>query len=234
MNHIRSTLTSVENDTDERDFDENDVADLEISPISSIGEVSNNASGSKHPPKKRRKSKSTGDELIMSCTDLISSVAKKQNNEQSTDSSKQIEDKDLLFGKTMAAMVKEIPDGMQKEMAKLECQQILIRYRFNPQPQPEHPLPQPSQYSQSQPNQYPRQPYQYSPPQPRQYPHQPMPRTLFSPPMSNNKHQVTHSQSQNHGQNPSHDIFSPPQTPTSPTQTLDLPSSPTYDHFIKL
>ena len=86
-----------------------------------------------HPPKKTQqivkqgKSKlSPSDDLLLSCTKVISSVAKRQNisagpiNETITD------DPDVLFGKTMALMAKEIPDGMQKEMAKLECQQVLI------------------------------------------------------------------------------------------------------------
>ena len=40
------------------------------------------------------------------------------------------EDEDDLFGKTMARFVKGISNEMAKEQAKLECQQLLFRYRF--------------------------------------------------------------------------------------------------------
>ena len=44
-------------------------------------------------------------------------------------------DADDLFGKTVAKLTKRIPDELMKEMAKIECQQILFRYRFQQQQQ---------------------------------------------------------------------------------------------------
>ena len=36
----------------------------------------------------------------------------------------------------MAQLISTLPDGMPKELAKLECQQVILRYRFNQNVQP--------------------------------------------------------------------------------------------------
>ena len=39
------------------------------------------------------------------------------------------DDPEDLFGKTMAYMAKQIQDDMSRDTAKIECQQIMLRYR---------------------------------------------------------------------------------------------------------
>ena len=73
------------------------------------------------------------------------------------------DDADELFGKMISRLVKEIHNQMNKEIAKIECQQILLRYRFQTS---QHSATQPQQYNQVQNN--------FSPPaplstQPQQY-----------------------------------------------------------------
>ena len=128
------------------------------------------------------------------------------------------DDPDVLFGKTMPIMAKEIPDGMQKEMAKLECQQVLIRYRF--QQTQNFYLQQQAYQQQTSRSLFPSQ-GSFSNNIPSQKPYHP-------------------PQTQNY-QQPSQQLYSPPRTPRAALQNQISPArsdrvnlSLSYDHFIRL
>ena len=80
---------------------------------------------------KRKKRNPTADDLILQATDVLASV-KEHSRKTSEDTPKQsaLVDADDLFFQSMARLAKEIPDPMSKEMAKIEIQQILFKYRF--------------------------------------------------------------------------------------------------------
>ena len=81
------------------------------------------------PYKKNSKGKRyAADDVLLQASDILASVAKRPNLPDSPQP-----DADDLFGQTMAKLIKEIPDDMTKEMAKIECQQVIFRYRFSPQ-----------------------------------------------------------------------------------------------------
>ena len=71
----------------------------------------------------------------MNASDVLASVAKRSEltspNPPKLPSPEM--ESDELFGQNMAHLVKEIPDAMCKEMAKLECQQIIFKCRFQSQ-----------------------------------------------------------------------------------------------------
>ena len=81
--------------------------------------------------KKGNRKLTASDSLLLKCSEVISSVRRANVPPPAPvtqDSSKC--DADTLFGKTMSQMIKAIPDGISKEMAKIDCQQVLLQYRF--------------------------------------------------------------------------------------------------------
>ena len=65
----------------------------------------------------------------MQCSDALS-LASLVNKRQCIEKKEDIDNPDFLFGKTCEKMIGDITDPMTKEMAKIEVQQFLVRYRF--------------------------------------------------------------------------------------------------------
>ena len=81
--------------------------------------------------KSRKKKRPVTDDLIFQSSSVMQSVAKHLNQRPVPASQPAREgDEDELFGKIMARLVKGISNDMVKEQVKLECQQLLFRYRF--------------------------------------------------------------------------------------------------------
>ena len=99
--------------------------------------------------KKGNRKLTASDSLLLKCSEVISSEGQMCPHPPQLPKIHRIS-VITLFGKTMSQMIKAIPDGISKEMAKIDCQQVLLRYRFQ---QPiQQPIRQPSyqQFSQQQ------------------------------------------------------------------------------------
>ena len=84
---------------------------------------------------KNKKKKTTADDLILQATNVLASVTNNNKKSPATPKTPQraIPDMDIvdeLFGTSIARQVANIKDPMLKEAAKIECQQVVFKYRF--------------------------------------------------------------------------------------------------------
>ena len=84
---------------------------------------------------KKKKKKTTTDDLILQATKVLASVTSNNQKSPATPKTPQraIPDMDIvdeLFGTSIARQVANIKDPMLKEAAKIECQQVVFKYRF--------------------------------------------------------------------------------------------------------
>ena len=103
--------------------------------------------------KSQKKKMPATDDLIFQSSGVMQFVVAKRLNQRPVPASQPAreEDEDDLLGKTMTRLVKGISNDMAKEQAKLECPQLLFRYRFQHilqhqnQPHFDSPLHSPTQ-----------------------------------------------------------------------------------------
>ena len=144
----------LDDDENEEDFErqavdteatEGPVAVSPVTPV--IKKPERPLKGSKSSVRKR---KLNHDDMLMQVSGALASISKRPPPTQiihtpSHPPPPREYDSDALFGKTMALMTKQIKDEMAKDMAKIECQQVMLRFRANntvhhdPYPQPSMP-----------------------------------------------------------------------------------------------
>lgn len=146
----------LDDDENEEDFErqavdteatEGPVAVFPVTPV--IKKPEPPLKGSKSSVRKR---KPNHDDMLMQVSGALAAISKRPPPTQIIHTPShppppppREDDSDALFGKTMALMAKQIKDEMAKDMAKIECQQVMLRFRANntvrhdPYPQPSMP-----------------------------------------------------------------------------------------------
>ena len=140
------TVSSISDEPLARDSDADEavyedetesIGEGEDSQATAIGNTPNppppirNVIGSRLP-KQLTPKKATSEDLIYQASSVLKSVAtnRRQPSPALPPTPIREDDTDELFGKTMTRLIKGVTNEMQKEMAKIECQEIIFRYRF--------------------------------------------------------------------------------------------------------
>ena len=142
MSSISDEPLARDSDADEAVYEDEteSIGEGEDSQATVIGNTPNppppirNAIGSK-TLKTTCSKKGTSEDLIYQASSVLKSI--ETNRMQPSPALPPIpireDDADELFGKAMTRLIKGVTNEMQKEMAKIECQQIIFRYRFTSQ-----------------------------------------------------------------------------------------------------
>ena len=125
----------VEKDNEERIEEDVDLNPDTPAPTSSspTPRVTNK---SKQPSSSyRSKIKKSSGDLLFQASSALKSIATNRKNSSQVTLPPQEDNSDELFGKAMGKLISGITDGMNKEACKIECQQLVYKYRFSSQRQ---------------------------------------------------------------------------------------------------